>query len=344
MRPVAERQETGSVLVQTALMLVVLLLCIGLAVDVGNLYAERRRMQNAADAGALAGAHAICFGGDPVALATEYAQNRNGAGTVLVQIIDGYQVRVVATRAADTYFMGLAELIGLTGLDVIHVSAEATAACGVAKSACGVWPIAFNVTVWHKSCGDVIAVWDDDKLEPDCTLYNCDLDGDGDNDIVAGGDRGWLDFSEASDPSYGEGCSKSGCGADELKCLIVSDYGAKIALPVCLPGASGVKAAAWQAAKEKHGSHVIIPLYDSVGCTSAHDCPGGLRYNIVRFGCATVIEATTVNMKPLAGTGPVENAKVILMRIDCDNCDTNCGNAAASPPGPKDVTAVSLLN
>ncbi|NLG49995.1 MAG: hypothetical protein GX552_07795 [Chloroflexi bacterium] len=338
MQPAFERQETGAALVQTALLLVVLLLFVGLAVDVGSLYAVRRHMQNAADAGALAGARAICFSGDPIAAATDYAQNRNGADTTLVEVIDGYQVRVVATRAATTYFMGLA------GLDTIDVSAEATAACGVAESACGVWPIAFSVTIWEKSCSDVVAVWDDDKIEPDCTLYNCDLDGDGDNDIVAGGDRGWLDFSEASDSAYGEGCSKSGCGADELKCLIVSDYGAKLSLPVCVPGASGVKAAAWHAAKERQGAHVIIPLYDSIGCTSAHDCPGGLRYNIVRFGCATVVEATTARLSPVAGTGPVQNAKVILMRIDCDHCDTRCGSAAASPPGPKDVTAVSLLD
>ncbi len=332
------RQETGAVLVQTALMLTVLLLFVGLAVDVGQLYAERRHMQNAADAGALAGARAICFGGDPVAAADNYARVRNGAGWATVEIIGGYKVRVTATRPTSTYF---ARLIGL---NMVNVSAEAMAACGVAKSACGLWPIAFAEAVWDRSCGSEIYVWDDDKIEPDCTLYNCDLDGDGDNDIVAGGDRGWLDFSEASDPTYGEGCSKSGCGADELKCLILSDYGAKITLPACIPGASGVKAAAWQAAKDRRGAHVTIPLYDSLGCTSAHDCPGGLRYHIVRLGCATVIEATTVKLKPLSGTGPVENAKVILMRIDCDHCDTNCGGAADSPPGPKDVTAVSLLD
>ena len=33
-----------------------------LAIDVGNLYAERRKMQNAADAGALAAARDLCMG------------------------------------------------------------------------------------------------------------------------------------------------------------------------------------------------------------------------------------------------------------------------------------------
>jgi len=57
------RKQSGQVLIQVALMIGVLLLMAALAVDVGNMYAERRRMQNAADAGALAGARDLCLGG-----------------------------------------------------------------------------------------------------------------------------------------------------------------------------------------------------------------------------------------------------------------------------------------
>ena len=46
--------EDGQVLIQVALMLVVLLTFVGLAIDGGLVYAERRQMQNAADAAALA--------------------------------------------------------------------------------------------------------------------------------------------------------------------------------------------------------------------------------------------------------------------------------------------------
>ena len=105
-------REAGQVLIQLALMMTVLLLFLALAVDMGHIYAERRRMQNAADAGALAGARELCFGSPSlvVARATEYAVGQNGAQAALVGI-DGNQVRVVASETTETYF---ASLIGLT--------------------------------------------------------------------------------------------------------------------------------------------------------------------------------------------------------------------------------------
>ena len=49
-------KQTGGVFVLTALALPFFLACVGLAVDVGNLYIHRSRLQNTADAAALAGA------------------------------------------------------------------------------------------------------------------------------------------------------------------------------------------------------------------------------------------------------------------------------------------------
>jgi len=51
--------ERGQVLVLVALMVIVLLVFVGLAVDGGTAIVERRKMQNAADAAALAGAHRL---------------------------------------------------------------------------------------------------------------------------------------------------------------------------------------------------------------------------------------------------------------------------------------------
>ena len=56
--------EDGQALAQTAITMMLLLAIVSLAIDVGLAYAERRHMQNAADAGALAGAWELCFG-DP---------------------------------------------------------------------------------------------------------------------------------------------------------------------------------------------------------------------------------------------------------------------------------------
>jgi len=329
-------RERGAILVQVALLLVIFLLAVGLAIDVGAMYGERREMQNAADAGALAGAHAICFGGDPVVLATEYAVTRNNAASAVVEIIDGYQVRVTATRPTETRF---AVLIGLTTVDV---SAEATAACGVATSGCGLWPIAMNLTLWEDNCDDIFYVWDDDKIL-DCTLYDCDMDDDGDDDIVAGGDRGWLDFSEVIDPHYYDPCAQPGCGTSELNCYIETDYAARINLPACIPGDSGVKAAAWQAAGDRAGTRVRIPLFSAVGCTSGHTCPGGLTYYVTKFGCATVIDAATVEVLNTA-TGKTKKSKVIIMDIECDECASSCGGTGGEPPSEKDLKAVSLID
>lgn len=52
------RQETGAVLIFTALAIPVLLGLTGIAFDVGNLYMHKARLQNVADAAALAGARA----------------------------------------------------------------------------------------------------------------------------------------------------------------------------------------------------------------------------------------------------------------------------------------------
>jgi Flp pilus assembly protein TadG len=65
--------ERGQTMIQLALMLVLLLGVAAIAVDVGFGYLERRRMQNAADAGALAGAYAICQG-EPASVAITKAK------------------------------------------------------------------------------------------------------------------------------------------------------------------------------------------------------------------------------------------------------------------------------
>lgn len=67
------RGEHGQVLVIFALALAVLLGAAGLAFDVGRFYSERRFLQNAADAGALAAANAL-IRGDTVAEADAEAR------------------------------------------------------------------------------------------------------------------------------------------------------------------------------------------------------------------------------------------------------------------------------
>lgn len=58
--------QQGAILALTALLLPMIIMCTGLAVDLGNIYVQYSRLQNAADAAALAGAHEYAVQGEKV--------------------------------------------------------------------------------------------------------------------------------------------------------------------------------------------------------------------------------------------------------------------------------------
>lgn len=148
------KSQRGQVLIVVAVAITVLFLFVGLAVDVGFWYGERRKMQNAADAGALAGAYEICHG-DPTQYADsarDYAE-RNGADEVTVLRVNldgsadedaGTTVVVSATVTAQTFFSRLV-------LPNVRVSAVGAAACGSAEGGCGALPIAFDEPTYNNS-------------------------------------------------------------------------------------------------------------------------------------------------------------------------------------------------
>ncbi len=76
--------EKGQAVVIITLALVALVALAGLVFDGGMAFAQRRRMQNAADAGAFAGARVLALGGSDSAICaavTEYTVTRNGAAS-----------------------------------------------------------------------------------------------------------------------------------------------------------------------------------------------------------------------------------------------------------------------
>ena len=232
-----DRGERGQVLVQVALLMVAFLILLALAIDVGHIYQVRRQMQNAADAGALAGARELCFGWPVLAEATAWWYASTNGGVDIDVDVDGNLVNVVSGIEADTYFAGI---IGIHS--AVEVRAEAQAACGQAKSACGLWPVALSLERWNEvlnaGCGVPFYVWSGDNAnqEPDCTVYDCDLNDDGFNEIVPMLSRAWLDFPNKipPDPEYPDSCSHGGCNTDELVCWVLSGSGAQIQLPACL--------------------------------------------------------------------------------------------------------------
>ena len=87
-RPHKNDRDSGQIVVLVALFLVALTAMAALVLDGGNLYLVRRRMQNAADSGALAVAYRLgweddnCHDAEYYALLQEYGITRNGADTI----------------------------------------------------------------------------------------------------------------------------------------------------------------------------------------------------------------------------------------------------------------------
>jgi len=150
-RTSSQRKEAGQTLVIIAVAMVGLVAMLALAIDGGNMYLERRHVQNAADAAALAAARAIGKGwnDDSVQMIiNEYAVIRNGAdaasGTYLPSqepVGGGYVpedsngVRVHATKTVSTFFAGM------LGLQQATVAANAAAQYEVQQQGCGGYAI-----------------------------------------------------------------------------------------------------------------------------------------------------------------------------------------------------------
>jgi Flp pilus assembly protein TadG len=175
------RGERGQVLIMVALMMPVLLGMLGLVIDVGNAYAQRRFMQNAADASSLAAARYMALsrssatdGGVMAALTPLLASNgggtlaaptgpNNGAwyinlsgGTVGPVGTGGLPsgaagVRVNATKTVPTYFARV------LGFPTITVRAAGEAIYGTAgrvyldwtRTGTMVMPLAFDIDAYR---------------------------------------------------------------------------------------------------------------------------------------------------------------------------------------------------
>jgi hypothetical protein len=356
------RDHDGQNLALLAVVLVVILGIMALAIDVGNLYMERRKLQNAADAGALAGAEELCFGSGDFGVAEtkarEYAVDRNLAEDADVEIDEAtWTVTVTATRDVGSLLAGI---LGITASDV---SAVAAAACGPADVSCGLWPVGFRLDEWNYlynsglGCGDSFYVWNgnNENQLPDCSECNCDIDGDGRRDMMQYDSRAWLDFSDAVNPLY-PGCAQSGCGASELTCWVETSNPAPVRLPACVSGDTGVKAGAKDEVDGRQGDFVNIPIYDNLSCTNSGSCSDA--FHIIQFGCVEVIGWWQPSEKNddgapvlyyLPGMGDPgdvcwDNMFLIEVKVACGNqCVTECGSTSGGPPIPNGVNAVSLI-
>lgn len=111
-----KHSENGASLVYVAITMVVLLGMAALALDGSNLYLQRRNMQNAADAAALAGVHVMASGGSKREARQEVrdfaVENDSTAKNVQIR---NNSVSLNAERTVETYF---ARIFSINSVDV----------------------------------------------------------------------------------------------------------------------------------------------------------------------------------------------------------------------------------
>lgn len=335
--------EEGQTLVYVTIALIALLAFVALAVDVGFAYSTRRHVQNAADAGALAGALAICRGegrDSAIAVARTYAQN-NGAQTASITVLEqgrGGTVTVVAASTIDTY------LAGVIGVQQMNISADAEAACGsVNARMCGFAPIAYSWQQWQQVkgiCGKEIIILDSNKV---CGRdYVCDP-----AYYISGGERGWLDMPWFDTSIYGTSCHRN-CGNNKLKCFLENDYPAPISLPACVLGESGMMSTDFDIMDDRAGEIIQVPLFDRA-CGAPGDPPGlgecgGHRYyHLVDVGCVEIVEAKKQDMRKVSG-GYDKNIKILKVKVSCSaDCFKGCAGTSAGGGEAGDALGVSIL-
>jgi len=148
------RRERGQILVIFALALVALLAMVGLVLDGGSAFAQRRDQQNAADLAALAGANDYLLNSNATAA---YARARavaslngytDGAGGVTVNVSltvsNGARVQVDITAPHPNTFTRV-----IPGQESWQVSTTATAKTGIPDSVEGAAPFIFSIRAFE---------------------------------------------------------------------------------------------------------------------------------------------------------------------------------------------------
>jgi Flp pilus assembly protein TadG len=283
----SKTNEKGQSMVLIALMVIAFVAILALVLDGGSAYAARRTAQNAADAGALAGAQYMCKHQDATGganTATDYAINHNGAtGAVANANLSSGTVVVTATVQQDTFF---ASLIGAAQ---VAPKATATAKCDNPSVGIGTLPVAWSCRppvggLPGESCTQKLGPCDPtakggngdgnlgndlaclyivmdskkttDDVQCDVDPYNgispgtidCDINNDGLNDLMAGGDRSWLDFG----PNLKD---YIGYPPDKTQTVKIHEW---------WPGKAGNVTSSYANAKELVGHDVVIPVFNKL--------------------------------------------------------------------------------
>jgi Flp pilus assembly protein TadG len=135
-------EERGAAAVLVALLLVPMLGFTAIAVDIGAVYAERARLQVAADAAALAVAQDCARGscGDMLATATALVAANDADVSTEPPVLSQAPTRVTVTGGKPTQHW----FAPVIGIDSTQVSASATVAWGAPGAGTAVLPVTFS--------------------------------------------------------------------------------------------------------------------------------------------------------------------------------------------------------
>ena len=180
--------ERGATAIIVALLLVPLLGFAAIAVDVGALYAERARLQTAADAAALAVARDCAMGacGDMQGTAQELVSANVGEGQADEPELgsDPSTVTVTGNNPVEHWFAPV------LGFESTQVSATATVAWGAPGGGTAALPLIFSECEWHAQTGGSMPSGDIERtiLFPKTSDTGCT----GSNGLFVPGGFGWL--------------------------------------------------------------------------------------------------------------------------------------------------------
>jgi Flp pilus assembly protein TadG len=147
------RRQRGQVIVLFVLSMVAIIPMVGLVIDGGSAYAQRRGEQNAADLAAVAGADAL-LNGKSQATATTIAQSvaalnsyKSGSGGVSVTVsFPGNTVQVDIAAPHQNYFASV-----IPGQSTWQVGVTAAALSGVPDTAVGAAPFIMSIQDFDSS-------------------------------------------------------------------------------------------------------------------------------------------------------------------------------------------------
>lgn len=269
-------KESGQVLVMVAVFLVGLLALSALVLDGGDIYLQRRRMQNAADAGAMAGARILALEGttaDAIAAAQEYTVQRNGADSCDITI-DQSVITVVAHKSTEMTFARV------VGVNQVTVDARASATFKPVAETGDMAPIAIKDFAFEYS--ETYTIWDDDVEDPpDPTTGN-----------ISGNNRGWLNL----DCVYPEECGDA--GSSLLTEWMQYGYPGTVETETWIRGSSGVKTRPVAITQTRIGDVLKIAVY--VDIQDKH--PGKAYYHVKKFAAFRVTRVhATGNPKGIEG-------------------------------------------